>query len=63
MICCCLWEACSFLIRDRKGVNPEGKGCGERPGGVRGGEIRREEFFSHMRKESIFNKRKKKCLL
>lgn len=46
-------EACSFLMWDRKGVDPDGKGGGEELGEVEGGEtVIRTDF---VRKESIFN--------
>jgi hypothetical protein len=38
MLCCWLLEVCSFLIRDRKGVVPEGRGGEGRRGEGRGGE-------------------------
>ena len=37
MFGCYLLEACSFLMRDRKGVDLEGKGGGEELGGINGG--------------------------
>ena len=38
MFGCYLLEACSFLIRDRKGVDPDRMGGGEELRGVKGGE-------------------------
>jgi len=46
-----------FLMRDRKGVDPERRGGGEDLGGVKGGETVIRIY--RMRKESIFNKRNK----
>ena len=37
MFGCYLLGACSFLMRDRKGVDLEGKGGGEELGGINGG--------------------------
>ena len=50
-----LLESYSFLMRNRKGVNLEGSG--EKVGGVEGQETVLRIYC--MRKESIFNKRKK----
>lgn len=58
MLCFYLLEACSFLVRDRRGVDLEGRRGGERTGRDRRGET---VFRLHcMRKESMFNKREKK---
>jgi hypothetical protein len=38
MFCDSLSEACSFLMRDRKGVDQDGRGCGEELGGVKQGD-------------------------
>ena len=38
MFGCYLFEACSFLIRDRKGVDPQEGQDGELLGGTKGGE-------------------------
>jgi hypothetical protein len=51
---CCLLEACSFLVRDRKGVDLERRESGEELGGARGGETIVRRYC--MRIESIFNK-------
>lgn len=51
MFCCCLLEAHSFLMRDRKGVDLDGRGGGEELGG------RREETpvrIYHVREKSLF---------
>ena len=53
---CYLLEACSFLMRDRKGVDLEGRRGGEDLGRVEGEETIIRIYY--MRKESIFNKRK-----
>lgn len=47
-------EACTFLIRDKIAVYPEGREGGEEPGGV---EIIIRMYY--MKNQSIFNKRKK----
>lgn len=53
-----LLEASSFLMRDRKGVDPDGRGGVEEP---EGGEGRETALQLHcMRKESMFNKGGKK---
>jgi hypothetical protein len=52
---CYFSDACSFLMRDRKGMDPEGRGGREELGGVEG-----EVYIIRidcMRKKSIFNKR------
>jgi hypothetical protein len=36
MLGCYLIEACSFLMKDKKGVDPKGKGGEEGLGGVEG---------------------------
>lgn len=54
---CYFSDACSFLMRDRKGMDPEGRGGREELGGVEG-----EVYIIRidcMRKKSIFNKREK----
>ena len=38
MVCCYLLEACSFLVRHRKGVDLDGRGSGEELGEIEGGE-------------------------
>lgn len=47
LFCCCLLEVSSFLKRDRKGVDPDGRG--QREG----------KLFILYRKESMLNKRGK----
>lgn len=47
-------------MRARKGVDPEGRGGGEELGGEEGGKTIIRIYC--MRKDSIFNKRKKKSL-
>ena len=37
MFCGHLLEACSFLVRDRKGVDLDGRRCGQERGRVEGG--------------------------
>lgn len=39
MLGCYLLEDCSFLMRVRKGVNPEGRGGREELNGVEGGKL------------------------
>ena len=56
MFGCYLLEACSFLMRDRKGVDLEGRRGGKELGGVVGGET--IVMIYYMTKEYIFNKRK-----
>ena len=56
MFGCYLLEACSFLMRDRKGVDLDGRRGGEELGGVEGGETIIRIYY--VRKKSIFNKRK-----
>lgn len=41
-------------MRDRKGMDSDGKGSGEEPGGVDGGENVFRLYF--MKKETMFNK-------
>jgi len=55
LLCCYLLAAHSFLMNDRNGMVPEGRGGEEEARGVEGGTtvIR----IHCMRKESIFNKR------
>lgn len=36
---CYLLEACPFLVRDKKGVDPDGQGCREELGVVEAGGI------------------------
>jgi hypothetical protein len=50
-IFCYLIGACSFLARDRKGVNVSGRRGREGPEGVEGGRL------CYVGKESAFNKR------
>lgn len=45
-------------MRDRKGVDLDGKGCGEKLGEVEGGKKIMIRIY-YVRKTSIFNKRKK----
>lgn len=51
---CYLLKVRCFLVRDRKGVDPEGRGSGEELGGVKGGKIIIKIYC--MWKETIFNK-------
>lgn len=53
MFGCYFLEACSFLTRDRKGVDWDGRGGGEGLGGVEGGETIIRIYY--VRNESIFN--------
>jgi hypothetical protein len=55
MFCCYLLEACSFLRRDRKEVDLDGRRGREELGGIEGREAVIRKYC--MRKESIFNKR------
>lgn len=57
MFCCYLLEACSFLMIDRKGVNPEVRGGEEELVCVEGGETIIRMY--RMGKESISSKRNK----
>lgn len=50
-------QACSFLMGDRKGVDPEGRGSAEELEGAEGGETVIRMYW--MKKESIFNQRGK----
>lgn len=50
-------SACSFLMRDRSGVDPEGRGGGDVLGGVEGGEAVIRIYG--MRESSVFNKKGK----
>lgn len=50
-------DACLLSNRDRKGVDSNGRGCGEELGGVKGGETVIRTYC--MKKKSTFNKRKK----
>ena len=60
MFGCYLLEAHSFLVRDRKGTDPEGKDGGVELGWEEGGETISSIYC--MRKESIFNKIWQKCI-
>ena len=51
----CLLKACSFLMRDRKGVDSEGRGDREELEGVRG-RITGIKIY-YIRKDSLFNNR------
>lgn len=53
MLYCYFLEACSFLTRARKGVNPDGKGSRENLGGMEGGETVIRVYY--IIKESSFN--------
>ena len=54
MFGCYLLEACSFLMIDRKGVDPEKRRGGEELGGVQGRESIIRVYC--IKKDSIFNK-------
>lgn len=56
MFCCYLLEACSFLMRDRKGLDPDGRGSREELGWTEG-----EKTVTRICrvKKSIFSKRRK----
>ena len=56
MFGCFLLEACSFLMKDRKGVDLEERGGGEELGRVEERETIIRKYC--LRKESIFNKSK-----
>lgn len=58
MFCFCLLEANPFLTRDRKGVEPYGRGSGVELGGEGGETIIR---IYYMRKESVLIRREKYC--
>ena len=54
MFGCYLLEACSFLMTDRKGVDPEKRRGGEELGGVQGRESIIRVYC--IKKDSILNK-------
>ena len=54
-------EVCYFLMKDRKGVDLDGRGGGEELGGVEGGEIIIKIYY--IRTKSIFSKNKQYFLL
>ena len=55
MFGCYLLEACCFLMRHRKGMDPEGKGGEEEVEGVEGEETVIRIYC--MREEFVFNKK------
>lgn len=55
--CCYLLDACSFLIKDINGVDPDGRGGREEVGGVEEGKTVIRIYY--MRISLFFNKRKK----
>jgi hypothetical protein len=57
VFCFYLLETCSFLMRERKGVEPKVKGGREQLGGLKRGKIVFRLYC--MRKESMANKREK----
>jgi len=62
MFGCCLLEACSSLVRDRRIVDLDSRGDGEELRGIEGGENSVKMYC--IRKRSILNKGKKemRCL-
>lgn len=61
----CLLEADCFLVRDRKGVDLDGRGYGEELGEAEGGETVIRVYYVK-KKQSIFNirvKKEKTCLV
>lgn len=39
------WKLVYFLLRGRKSVDPDGRGCGEDLGGVKGGEDHKSRIY------------------
>lgn len=54
MFCCYLFEACSFLMRDKKEMNLDGREDGKELGGVK-----RKNYIQIMIYETMLNNRRK----